>query len=166
MSPVVRRMGRPDFDAVLEITASSASAGEKHDAKLTREKLEAELSRAWSHVWVADDGAAARGFLIAWHVADELEILDVVTHTGARRRGLGRALLNAAIDYARENKLAHVLLEVRPSNAPAIGLYRASGFRVSGTRARYYPDDEDALVMRLALDPTSGQVIAAADEDE
>ena len=48
--------------------------------------------------------------------------------------------------------MRHVLLEVRRSNAPAIALYRALGFFAMGVRARYYPDDEDAVEMVLAFD--------------
>ena len=49
--------------------------------------------------------------------------------------------------------MKHVLLEVRRSNAAAIALYRALGFFAMGVRARYYPDDEDAVEMVLALRP-------------
>ena len=52
--------------------------------------------------------------------------------------------------------MKHVLLEVRRSNAPAIALYRALGFFAMGVRARYYPDDEDAVEMVLALDLETG----------
>jgi len=56
--------------------------------------------------------------------------------------------------------LAHgfgsLLLEVRPSNAGAIALYRRVGFAEIGRRKRYYPAEnstrEDALVMRIACE--------------
>ena len=38
-------------------------------------------------------------------------------------------------------------LEVRRSNKPAIALYEHAGFKTVHVRARYYQDDEDALVM-------------------
>jgi ribosomal protein S18 acetylase RimI-like enzyme len=46
----------------------------------------------------------------------------------------------------------YLTLEVRPSNAPALGLYRGRGFDVVGVRPRYYSDNgEDALVMVKSL---------------
>jgi ribosomal-protein-alanine N-acetyltransferase len=58
----------------------------------------------------------------------------------------------------------HVLLEVRRSNGAAIALYRRVGFFAMGVRARYYPDDEDAVEMVLMLDPETGAVVAHGDE--
>jgi ribosomal-protein-alanine N-acetyltransferase len=43
-----------------------------------------------------------------------------------------------------------MLLEVRPSNAPALALYRSSGFEAIGVRRGYYPAEdgrEDAHVL-------------------
>jgi ribosomal-protein-alanine N-acetyltransferase len=46
-------------------------------------------------------------------------------------------------------------LEVRPSNLPAISLYRKTGFREVGRRPGYYDDTrEDAIIMSLRLNPT------------
>jgi ribosomal protein S18 acetylase RimI-like enzyme len=58
----------------------------------------------------------------------------------------------------------HLLLEVRRSNGPAIALYRALGFFAMGVRARYYPDDEDAVEMVLAFDAVTGEVVPRSDE--
>jgi ribosomal-protein-alanine N-acetyltransferase len=44
------------------------------------------------------------------------------------------------------------LLEVRKSNEPARRLYEAAGFSVSGERAAYYADGEDAVLMHLDLE--------------
>jgi len=47
---------------------------------------------------------------------------------------------------------------------PAIALYRALGFFAMGVRARYYPDDEDAIEMVLAFDIETGEIVPHADE--
>jgi ribosomal-protein-alanine N-acetyltransferase len=127
--------------------------------------LREELARPWSRLWVArEEGEPPVAFLIAWHVADELHVLNVATRADRRRRGIARALLDEAIAYARTRGVKHVLLEVRRSNRAAIALYRAVGFFAMGVRARYYPDDEDAVEMVLLFDPETGSVLAHADE--
>ena len=93
-------------------------------------------------------------FVVSWHVADELHVLNVATRSDRRRRGIGRALMHEVLGYARAHRVKHVLLEVRRSNRAAIALYRSVGFFAMGVRARYYPDDEDAVEMVLLLDLT------------
>ncbi len=166
MRVVVEPMRFGDIAEVLAITRAAAARGEQ-DAQLTAVRLEEELARPWTHLWVAraiDDGAPqAIGFLLSWHVADELHVLDVGTHADLRRRGVGRALMDTAIDFAREARCAHVLLEVRRSNS-AIHLYRKCGFTAMGIRAKYYPDDEDAVEMVLAFDPSTREIMQGKDE--
>jgi ribosomal-protein-alanine N-acetyltransferase len=143
----------------------SAVAALEGVAPMDEQHLRDELARPWARIWVArDDDEAPVAFLIAWHVADELHVLNVATRVDRRRRGIARTLLDEAVAYARTRAIKHVLLEVRRSNRPAIALYRTVGFFAMGVRARYYPDDEDAVEMVLLLDPKTGAVVAHADE--
>ncbi len=136
-------------------------------ARLDEAKLAEELARPWARIWVArgDVGGHARAvsFLLAWHVADELHVLDVATHPEFRRRGFGMSLMQQALTYAREKDIRHLLLEVRRSNASAIRLYRSCGFFAMGVRKGYYADGEDAVEMVLELDD-SGEVVRRQDE--
>lgn len=126
-----------------------------------------EVSKPWSRIWTAraHAGAPPLGFLIGWHVADELHILSVAVTPEARRRGIGRTLMNQALDYGRSKAVRLVLLEVRRSNRAAIKLYRTLSFSAMGVRPAYYADTgEDAVEMMLALDPATGSLVASRDE--
>jgi ribosomal-protein-alanine N-acetyltransferase len=126
-----------------------------------------ELSRPWSRLWSASPapGEDAAAFLVAWHVADELHVLNVATTPPLRRRGFARALMDEALAYAAHQSIRIVLLEVRRSNRAAIKLYRGLGFTALGVRPGYYSDNnEDAIEMILALDPESGRVLPGRDE--
>lgn len=154
----------PHIDAMTEADVASVIALEGA-AGMTEARLLDELHRPWSRCWVVrGSGSGVDAFLVSWHVVDELHVLDVATRPAMRRRGLGRALMNEVVGYARKHSVRHVLLEVRRSNAPAIALYRAVGFFATGVRERYYPDDEDAVEMALRLDPATGAVVPHADE--
>ena len=55
----------------------------------------------------------------------------------------------------RQHDADTVMLEVRPSNEPALGLYQKHGFNEIGVRRNYYPANEgreDALILALSLD--------------
>jgi len=89
---------------------------------------EEELGRAWARLWVVrrEPDSEPLGFALAWHAADEVHLLDLAVDESARRRGVGRELVEALLGYARETEARLVLLEVRRSNAAAIGLYRST----------------------------------------
>jgi ribosomal-protein-alanine N-acetyltransferase len=117
---------------------------------------EAELARAWARIWVARrvEGGEPIGFALTWRAADEVHVIDLAVVPEARRRGCGRALLDAVIREARTGEARLLLLEVRAGNAAALALYRSAGFFEHGVRRAYYSDNgEDAVEMRLTLTP-------------
>jgi RimJ/RimL family protein N-acetyltransferase len=79
----------------------------------------------------------------------------MLVERGWRGRGVGSALLQAAIDWARGLGLHKLCLEVFPHNAAAIALYRKSGFIEEGRRSKQYRRASgelwDSIVMGLAL---------------
>lgn len=89
------------------------------------------------------------GMMVA---VDEGQITNICVHPACRQKGYGKAVLTALIRYAKSAHLASVTLEVRPSNAGALALYRHSGFAEVGRRKNFYTKPtEDALIMELRL---------------
>ncbi len=126
-----------------------------------------ELARTWARLWVALPRRQAPpvGFLLAWHVADEVHLINVATHPDHRRRGIARQLMQTLLEFARRSRARLLVLEVRRSNRGAIQLYRAHGFSAMGIRRAYYADNgEDAVEMVLALDPETGHIRPGRDE--
>jgi len=120
----------------------------------SRELIERELEHAWSQVLLAEDGegGSVLGYIVFWLVHDEVHVLNVATAAAARRRGIGRALMEAAEQAGQRRGARLATLEVRRSNAAAIALYRAIGYRQVGVRPNYYAEEkEDAIVMVKAL---------------
>ena len=73
----------------------------------------------------------------------------------ARRRGIGSALIEEAMNWARDLGIVRLELTVFPHNAPAIALYRKLGFQEEGIlRRRYLIDGRyvDAMLMGRDLD--------------
>ena len=118
----------------------------------TAEVFQRELRLSFSKIVLARYGSTVVGYLCRWLTEDVLEIQNVAVHPDWRRRSIGRRLVVAALDEARDAGANRALLEVRRYNHPAITLYRTLGFRETGTRRRYYADGEDALLMELRLD--------------
>ena len=92
------------------------------------------------------------GYLLAWLVADRLEILNVAVDPVQRRKGVGLVLVDGAVREARNHGAQGIDLEVRASNEAAIGLYEALGFQRVGLRASYYRNPvEDAILLTRPL---------------
>jgi len=109
-------------------------------------------------VYVAEDEGHIVGRLsiardqhpASYHVAD-LGLMVAATH---RRRGIGRALLDAAVEWARESGVQKLELHVFPHNEAAIQLYESYGFEREGYRRAHYRragEYVDAIVMALVL---------------
>ena len=119
-----------------------------------REALEA----AWTFGLIAEsERRGIAGYLIARELAGAGEILNLAVVPEFRRQGVARALLDAGIETLRKHRVEEVFLEVRESNRGAQALYAAAGFRPVGQRSAYYRNPrEDALVLRLDLEPQRG----------
>jgi ribosomal-protein-alanine N-acetyltransferase len=92
-----------------------------------------------------------QGFILARAVGGEAEILTLAVAPGARRGGVGTALLAAALRQAGESGAEEMFLEVSRNNTAALALYIGAGFAEVGLRRRYYTDGADALVLKRAL---------------
>ena len=95
-----------------------------------------------------DPGRGIRAYSVVQAVADEMHVHNLAVEPSWRRQGLGRVLMDLALAWGRRRGARRAFLEVRPSNAPALALYRSLGFRTLSLRRRYYQQPtEDALVL-------------------
>ncbi len=94
------------------------------------------------------------GYVVFMFAVDEVHLLNIGIGAEYQRKGLGRGLLGATMEMARGCNMRRMLLEVRHSNAAALGLYRDVGFRQIGLRHGYYSvgnEREDGIVMEYLL---------------
>jgi RimJ/RimL family protein N-acetyltransferase len=85
------------------------------------------------------------------HVAD----LGLMVAAAYRSRGIGRALLEQAVAWARSSGVRKLELHVFPHNEPAIRLYEQFGFVREGFRRGHYRRGGqfvDAILMAYAVD--------------
>ncbi|HEY8746001.1 MAG TPA: ribosomal protein S18-alanine N-acetyltransferase, partial [Chloroflexota bacterium] len=83
-----------------------------------------------------------------WKTPDEAHITTIAVRHANRGQGVGELLLVGLIDLGYLVNTKQLTLEVRVSNVVAQNLYRKYGFRQTGTRVKYYSDNnEDAYIM-------------------
>jgi len=92
----------------------------------------------------ADDPRAVVGALLMFPTNGQLLILHkIMVDARYRGRGLGKALMHAALERAA----LPVMLTVDPANAPAVELYKKQGFTIRELVKGYYRSGEDRYVM-------------------
>ncbi len=159
MSDFVIRQARPDDAPAM--ARLMAAVAEERDGIATEPPVDVEeraalFARTTDASVVADSGGQIIGMLHVEVGRFGFGDLGMLVDAAWRGRGVGSALVQAGIDWARGQGLHKLSLEVFPTNTAAIALYRKFGFVEEGLRTKQYRRASgelwDAVVMGLALD--------------
>ncbi len=112
----------------------------------SEQSLRESFAQDNNYFYVCELDRKITGYIGLCVAADEGYILNVAVLPGYRGRGFGEELVRYVCERFAE--LEFITLEVRPSNAPAVGLYTKLGFQKAGLRKNYYRNPvEDALLL-------------------
>lgn len=112
---------------------------------LGSEMLENELENEFMCFLSAKDSKKVLGYIGAYVINGELEILNFVVDGLHQRTGIGTLLFNELLNRYPDAKT--VVLEVREQNEKGINFYKKNNFNVISKRKHYYKNGDDALVM-------------------
>lgn len=115
----------------------------------TPSQLETELSNPASAFFVAEDGDEIVGYLKVnqtpaqtdIHDPESLEISRLYVLEEHLGSGLGKKLLDTAIDFAKQNGKKYLWLGVWEHNARAIRFYEKNGLRIFGSHPFPFGDE-------------------------
>lgn len=165
----LRRATPGDLDAIMQLEQTTFGS----DA-WSVSTMRAELESAHTYYLVAHpvpstvtqpDAIDGYAGLLSPRGAPVADIQTIAVSERARRRGLGRTLMNALTAEARDRGARELFLEVRADNPSAAALYRDLGFEQLAVRPAYYqPDGVDAHVMRLRI-PTPETSLAVTENE-
>ena len=111
----------------------------------SKEDYEKLLEGPAMKFYIAEDAGELIGYGGYACAADEADIIDIGIRKDRQGEKIGSRLLAYMLDDLKGKR---VFLEVRESNAPAIGLYKKFGFQKIGMRKNYYDHpEENAVVM-------------------
>jgi RimJ/RimL family protein N-acetyltransferase len=159
----VRTAQREDVDGVVSLVEAVA---EERQHILTEPPIDRErraqqfretVASADAHVFVAAADGKVVGELSAFrHTSAGPTTIGMAVAKAWRGQGVGSALMEACVEWAREARVHKLSLEVFPWNEPAIALYRKFGFVEEGRLRKHYRRQSgelwDVLVMGLVLE--------------
>lgn len=135
-----------DIEAITRLEARS------FHSPWRKEFFESELIAGGRYnVVIKDHEGLLYGYLFAMYFVDEMHINKIAVEEEIRRQGIATKLMAACIDFAKENRVTMISLEVRETNRGAQDFYKSLGFNSAYLRPRYYPDGESAMVMTTEL---------------
>ena len=111
--------------------------------------IASELENRLSLWLVALENEKVVGYVGSQSVLGESDMMNIAVHPEHRRKGIAEALVTALVAELTARGNHSLMLEVRPSNTPAVTLYEKLGFFQVGRRPNYYRNPkEDALILR------------------
>ncbi len=134
--PVVRRAGLTDLGALSALfDAYRSYYGQRPDRDGAERFLRARLAGAESAVFLGLLDSDPVGFTQLYPFFSSVQMKsvwllnDLFVAPGARRHGVGSALLEAAERHGRDSGAAGLTLQTTTANGPAQALYEARGWR-------------------------------------
>ena len=133
-----------DVDQVLEIENS-------YNLNIhSKNSILKELNTKIFKYFVAKIDNKVIGFISFSHTLD-IEIEAIAVDVYYTNKGVATLLLNKCFEFAKQNNIKNIFLEVRESNQKAINLYIKNGFYKTNSRERYYDNLEDAIIFKKVI---------------
>lgn len=133
-----------DVDQVLEIENS-------YNLNIhSKDSIFKELNTKIFKYFVAKIDNKVIGFISFSHTLD-IEIEAIAVEVYYTNKGVATLLLNKCFEFAKQNNIKNIFLEVRESNQKAINLYIKNGFYKTNSRERYYDNLEDAIIFKKVI---------------
>jgi ribosomal-protein-alanine N-acetyltransferase len=145
----VRPATADDLDPIVAIESRV------HLAPWTKQNFESEWEKPYSITWVLTDDETDTqvfAYVTFWVMDDTVEILNIAVDLPHRGLGFAKLLLQQVIKEGVRRSAKRLILDVRKSNLPAVGLYQRAGFGITQYRKGFYSNGEDAYHMSLALE--------------
>jgi [ribosomal protein S18]-alanine N-acetyltransferase len=150
----IREVKRGDVDALFALDQKCFRPGIAY----SKAELLYFLFHPHSISVVAESAAGIAGFAIVELLLENGRhvghIVTIDVSPTQRRRGVGRLLMDALLDFCRKAEAGVLRLEVAVDNDAALAFYRRLGFAETGRIPGFYMGRLDALTMGLDVEST------------
>jgi ribosomal-protein-alanine N-acetyltransferase len=147
MVPKIRPYYPADFDALCRMDAECYAP----EIAYSRRTMRAFLRLTGAECLVAEEGGVVQGFILTDRDGPAGHVITLDVAPGARRRGVGSELIEAAHRFLAEHGVREVELETATTNDAAVAFWKHHGYRACGVLPNDYENGEDAFWMSKTL---------------
>lgn len=137
---IIRKMEEKDITKIVDMEIKNL-----HDT-LGYDMLLSEINNPFIRFIVLEISHEVVGYIGAYIVNNEAELLNFVIDTKYQRKGYGSILLKEI-----STDVNKIILEVDELNKQAINFYQKNNFRKIAIRKKYYKNLSDAIVMEKKI---------------
>lgn len=141
---IVRKMTPEDISAAMALDALS------FNKPWSEQFFSDELGKDYGYYTVAELDGEIVGYGGVWCIYETAELIRIAVNPKLRRTGIADTIMQSLFAHSKDCGCEKMMLEVRSSNTPAIGLYRKHRFNEISIRRAYY-DGEDAVIMEAKI---------------
>ena len=88
------------------------------------------------------------GVILFEEIYGRIELDYIIVDYIYRRRGIASKLMDYLINYAINNNISNITLEVNENNISALNLYKKYKFEMVSRRENYYKDNDAIFMIR------------------
>ena len=121
------------------------------DDPWNEEMLSASFSDENFFGFTAKTNGKVIGYIGVSSVFETADLLLIAVEENYRKEGVGRMLIERAIEAAKAKNAERMMLEVYENNTAAKSLYLSAGFRQIAVRKDYYGAGKNAFIMEKLL---------------
>lgn len=109
------------------------------------------LTRSQAEIWITGEPIAAYGLVLFHRGTSLARIYSLAVNPAARGQGLGRKIMDALEESARQHNALFIRLEVAVDNQSALQLYLSMGYEAIRKLHHYYESGHDGIRMEKRL---------------
>jgi len=138
----IRKILPEDLDRILEIAKSS----------FLRPWPKKEFEKYLEDSFVAEEDGKVVGSIVGATLENQGIIKLIAVEQNYRGKGIGKKLIEFILEHFKEKGTREVIARSRTQNTAGISFLKTFGFEIIKTIENYYPDGDDAYLMKKELD--------------
>ena len=142
MTIKIRKFRSEDLNRVLEITRAS----------FLRPWPKKEFEKYLEDSFVAEEDGKVVGSIVGATLENQGIIKLISVEQNYRGKGIGKKLIEFILEHFKEKDVKEIMARSRTQNTAGISFLKTFGFEIIKTIENYYPNGDDAYLMKKELD--------------